>query len=134
MAFALPSWRGTIVVPALILGACASSPPAPVVDLSGSNRDSADNAASVAATRPAPVSGSYRVVRGDTLYAIAFRHGLDYRDVAAWNKIPPPYRIYAGQDLRLNPGVSALRQAPAAAETATVVAPRVPAPAQLRRR
>jgi len=40
-------------------------------------------------------------VRGDTLYAIAFRHGLDYRDVAGWNRIEPPYRIFVGQDLRL---------------------------------
>jgi lipoprotein NlpD len=62
---------------------------------------------------PAPSTGTYRVVRGDTLYAIAFRHGLDFRDVAAWNNIAPPYRIYAGQGLRLDaPGTN---HAPAAA-------------------
>ncbi len=38
---------------------------------------------------------------GDTLYAIAFRHGLDFRKVAAWNGIGPPYRIVPGQRLRL---------------------------------
>ena len=41
-------------------------------------------------------------MRGDTLYAIAFKHGLDYRDLGAWNGIAAPYRILVGQDLRLN--------------------------------
>ncbi|MBW8312883.1 MAG: peptidoglycan DD-metalloendopeptidase family protein [Rhizobium sp.] len=58
-----------------------------------------------APARPAATSvardGSYEVRRGDTLYGIAFRHGLDYREVAAWNRIPPPYTIYPGQRLRL---------------------------------
>jgi len=56
-------------------------------------------------TRPAPApptrAGDYVVARGDTLYGIAFRHGLDYRDVARRNQIAPPYTIYPGQTLRL---------------------------------
>ena len=44
----------------------------------------------------------YRVQRGDTLYSIAFRHGVDYRDLAEWNSIPPPYTIYPGRELRLS--------------------------------
>jgi len=127
IGFAMPSWRGAIVVAASILGACASGPPAPVVELSGSNGDSANRTTPAPAERPAPVSGNYRVVRGDTLYAIAFRHGLDYRDVAAWNKIAPPYRIYVGQDLRLDAGPSGPpRQAPATTGTTAAVAPRAP--------
>ncbi|HET6603150.1 MAG TPA: LysM peptidoglycan-binding domain-containing protein, partial [Xanthomonadaceae bacterium] len=52
--------------------------------------------------RPAPPARSeYVVARGDTLYQIAFRHGLDYRDVARWNGIGPPYTIYPGQRIRL---------------------------------
>lgn len=44
----------------------------------------------------------YREVRaGDTLYSIAWEAGLDYRDVAAWNNIPPPYLIKPGQKIRL---------------------------------
>jgi lipoprotein NlpD len=43
------------------------------------------------------------VQRGDTLYGIAFRNGLDFRDVAAWNGIGPPYTIHPGQRLRLYP-------------------------------
>ena len=47
---------------------------------------------------------TYVVRRGDTLYGIAFRHGLDYRDVAALNRIPAPYTIYPGQRLSLRAG------------------------------
>ena len=56
----------------------------------------------------APISGeAYRVQRGDTLYAIAWQSGVDYRLVAAWNGIRPPYRIYPGQTLRLVPPAAA---------------------------
>ncbi|HET6805197.1 MAG TPA: peptidoglycan DD-metalloendopeptidase family protein [Frateuria sp.] len=53
---------------------------------------------------PRATAGSYRVLRGDTLYSIAFRHGLDFRDLAAWNGIDAPYTIWPGQVLRLSPG------------------------------
>ena len=53
------------------------------------------------------------VQRGDTLYGIAFRNGLDYRDVAAWNGIGSPYTIYPGQRLRLS-GASSGRRTVAA--------------------
>jgi lipoprotein NlpD len=43
----------------------------------------------------------YTVRAGDTLYSIAFKHGLDYRDVARWNHIANPSRIYPGQRLAL---------------------------------
>jgi len=39
---------------------------------------------------------------GDTLYAIAFRYGLDFKTLAHWNEIPPPYTIFAEQRLRLS--------------------------------
>lgn len=44
----------------------------------------------------------YQVVKGDTLYSIAFRYGLDYRDLAKKNGIEPPYNIAVGQILALN--------------------------------
>lgn len=47
-----------------------------------------------------PLSGVYQVARGDTLYSIAWRYGLDHRDLARWNGITDPYRIYPGQRLR----------------------------------
>jgi lipoprotein NlpD len=39
---------------------------------------------------------------GDTLYAIAQRYGLDYRDVARWNGIDPGDVIHPGDRLRLS--------------------------------
>jgi lipoprotein NlpD len=49
----------------------------------------------------------YRVQRGDTLFGIAWQSGVDYRLLAAWNGIRPPYRIYPGQTLRLSPPAAA---------------------------
>jgi len=46
--------------------------------------------------------GHYRVRRGDTLHAIAFNFGKDWRDIAAWNSIRSPYTIYPDQELRLS--------------------------------
>lgn len=47
--------------------------------------------------------GLYQVQRGDSLHVIAFHFGLDWRDIADWNGIAPPYTIYPGQQLRLAP-------------------------------
>jgi lipoprotein NlpD len=48
------------------------------------------------------ISGdSYTVQAGDTLFAIAFYSGNDYRDLANINNIRPPYRINIGQQLIL---------------------------------
>ena len=40
------------------------------------------------------------VVKGDTLYSIAFRLGIDFRELAARNGIQSPYIIKVGQTLR----------------------------------
>lgn len=44
---------------------------------------------------------TYRVKSGDTLYAISFRAGYDYHQLARWNRIKPPYIIKVGQILKL---------------------------------
>lgn len=49
------------------------------------------------------VGKPYKVKRGDTLYAIAFRLGLDFRELAARNGIKPPYTISVGQVLTTSP-------------------------------
>ena len=46
------------------------------------------------------VGKPYTVKRGDTLYAIAFRLGLDFRELAARNGIRAPYTINVGQVLQ----------------------------------
>ena len=75
----------------------------------------------------APRGDQYRVQRGDTLYAIAWRTDIDYRLLASWNGIRPPYRIYAGQTLRLTPP-AAVRVPPPAPSTAGVKPRPVPPP------
>lgn len=73
-----------------VLTAC-STPPAPVVERSSEVRNTA------------PVAkGHYRIRSGDTLHGIAFRFGLDHRDLARWNDIAPPYLIYPDQVLKLS--------------------------------
>ncbi|MHB1765386.1 MAG: peptidoglycan DD-metalloendopeptidase family protein [Gammaproteobacteria bacterium] len=54
------------------------------------------------------------VRQGDTLYSIAWHYGLDYRELAAWNHIAPPYLIYPGEQIQvvghsLGIGVTATR-------------------------
>lgn len=44
---------------------------------------------------------SHTVERGDTLYSIAWRYHVDWKKLAEWNGIEPPYRIYPGQTLYL---------------------------------
>ena len=79
----------------MMVSGCGRSILAPVAkdprvrDLAGSSR---------------PTAHQHVVRQGETLYAIAFNYGLDFRVVAGWNAIPAPYVIYPGQRLRLIPG------------------------------
>lgn len=52
---------------------------------------------------PASDGDTYTVREGDTLFSIAWRNDLDYRDLAAWNNIEDPSRIRPGQQLSLRP-------------------------------
>lgn len=55
-----------------------------------------------AAERPSGERPAVHVVRrGENLSSIAWRYGLDYRSIAGWNRIPPPYVIHPGQRLAL---------------------------------
>ena len=53
--------------------------------------------------RRTAIPDGHVVRRGETLYSIAMRYGLDYRDVARWNGIGRDYLIHPGQRLRLDP-------------------------------
>ena len=57
--------------------------------------------------QPPGIKLNYHTIsRGDTLYSIAWRYGLDYRTLAAMNGIGPPYTIYAGRKLKVTEGGS----------------------------
>jgi len=64
---------------------------------------------------------SYVVQRGDTLYSIAFRAGIDVRTLAALNAISSPYIIYPQQRLRLTGTVSASKATTSAHKNNTSV-------------
>jgi LysM repeat protein len=55
----------------------------------------------VSGVLPIPASGTYTVVRGDTLSAIAKRYGIPWLKLAELNDLEPPYKIEVGQVLRL---------------------------------
>lgn len=42
----------------------------------------------------------YTVKKGDTLYSVSWRYGMDYKTLASINGIKSPYNIYVGQKLR----------------------------------
>lgn len=100
----------------VLLGACASRTPAPVVERGG-----APAKATTPVATPARSGEFHTVKKGDTLYSIALEHGQAYRDVAAWNNIDNPNVIRVGQQLRIAPpeGVAVAKPvaAPAAVET-----------------
>ncbi len=91
--------RGLSALAILVAAGCASTPPAPVEDRSFGNRYSHRNQSEARGARTP--EGSYRVRKGDTLYSIAFRNGIDYRQLAQANRIGPPYTIYVGQLIQL---------------------------------
>lgn len=97
----------------VLLAACSSS----VVRETSSSSSSSHHIASK------PKYGvTVNVQRGDTLYGVAFRNGIDFRDLATWNGIGAPYTIYPGQRLRLYPSsggtVAATGASPATTATA----------------
>ena len=104
----------------LLLVGCAARPRAVVVERS------VDTRPPPAAPRSPAQPADYVVVRGDTLYAIAFRHGVDFHALARWNGIAAPYTIYPGQRLRLS-GDGQLAQRPATPPPAVATAPKPPA-------
>lgn len=91
-----------------LLGACATAK-APVAARQGkeppevtvSSSSAPAPAAAMAPEKKPP--GGHLVDKGDTLYSIAWRYHLDYKSIASWNAIAPPYVIYPGQRLRLAP-------------------------------
>ncbi|CAM5249577.1 Peptidase M23 OS=Rhodanobacter lindaniclasticus OX=75310 GN=B1991_12320 PE=3 SV=1 [Rhodanobacter lindaniclasticus] len=105
-----------LFVVAALLAGCGTMRSSVVIEpAAGSYSSPAAVPASRVARTPIP-GGSYVVAKGDTLYSIAFRNGVDFRDLAQWNAIAVPYTIWPGQRLTLSP--------PAAAK----VAPHAPAP------
>ena len=102
---------------ALTLAGCVTINDAPVVELSTDP-----------GTPIAPGSAAdHVVVGGETLYGIAFRHGLDYRALAVWNSVQPPFVIQPGQLLRLSPPPRAHAAADMQGDASALVEPKLQA-------
>jgi lipoprotein NlpD len=43
----------------------------------------------------------YIVVKGDTLYSIAYRAGVDVKQLIRWNHLAKPYTLFPGQTIKL---------------------------------
>ncbi|MCP5269424.1 MAG: peptidoglycan DD-metalloendopeptidase family protein [Zoogloeaceae bacterium] len=83
--------RFALALTVLLLSACASLSPAPVVDRAGASRGEGS------------AKEFYTVKKGDTLYSIARDHGIDYRELVVMNRIENPGQIRVGQQLRVAP-------------------------------
>lgn len=87
------AWVRSLVLGAVLLGGCASE---------------------------SFMEHDYVVQPGDTLYSIAWRHHLDYHELAQWNGLGTDFRISVGQRLVLGPGRVASRAPPAKPEGSSV--------------
>ena len=108
-----------MVAVGLLVSACAEHPPAVIedrsvrrVDVAPEVRQAASNERQVMPNKQAaldtglPQGPDYLVQQGDTLYSVAFRLGMDYRTLARFNEIEPPFTILVGELLRTTPPVS----------------------------
>lgn len=77
-------------------------------------------------SQPARAPSSYTVRRGDTLYSIAARYDVDYRELARFNGIGNDYRILVGQVIRF-PNRATASKSPLARPT-PAVQPAAPPP------
>jgi lipoprotein NlpD len=87
---------GWLLLCAASLQACSfSQPAAPIRDA---------NRRSHTIRHPVRPTADHVVVQtGDTLFRIAFDHGLEYRQLARWNGLDDPSKIRVGDSLRLTP-------------------------------
>jgi lipoprotein NlpD len=93
-----------LLTAAIILAGCAPQPVrhAPIVERSTEMKKPAQATPVQPVQIKKPVeTQNYVVQKGDTMYSIAFMHGVDYRDLAELNKIDNPGAIQIGQQLRI---------------------------------
>ncbi len=97
--------RLVVVLFALLLAACESNPPAPVIERTSTSKPKPPEAKPTDAKISAAKDwrpDSHIVKKGDTLFGIGLEYGIDYKEIAAANNIIAPYPIKIGQiiDLR----------------------------------
>lgn len=111
-----------LILMTLMLTACSGGKA--VAPLGGHYGDSRTQQQQTRASANAPFN--YVVRKGDTLYSISFRYGMDYRDLARANGIGPPYTIYVGQKLKLRGATTTQRTRVAASQPKATAPKSVP--------
>lgn len=84
----VPAILAAAIAVAVVAVSCSSTRPAPIYGWNW--------------TGPAP-EGFYLVKSGDSLSLVAERSGVSTRTLAKWNRLRPPYTIYADTLLRIAP-------------------------------
>ena len=116
----------TVAMLLILLAGCRASGNhrAPIDDRAGSGRNATVEERDASAKKlPAPGKKPgqreqegrpqfYVIQKGDTLYSIAFEHGLDYREVAVRNNIENPAAIKIGQQIKLLPSEEGVEERP----------------------
>ncbi|RKZ88732.1 MAG: peptidase M23 [Gammaproteobacteria bacterium] len=98
--------RIVLILLILALTACGGGSKAVApVGVYGSKANATQSKATQPKTRqsrptPSKPPSVYQVKKGDTLYSISWRYGMDYKNVAKINNIRPPYKIVIGQKIR----------------------------------
>jgi len=80
------------------------------------------------ASRAASAPDTHTVRRGESLYRIADRYGLEWRELARRNGIGSPYTIYPGQELRLRGSAVASRPSSASPSSSPTASGSSPEP------
>ena len=89
--------RVFLILLMFILSACGGSQTVAPVGTQGYKYSQAKTSQSKHTISQAPKT--YNVKKGDTLYSISWRYGMDYKTIAKINNIRSPYNIYVGQKL-----------------------------------
>lgn len=106
-----------------MLGGCVNNATAPITNKSVVRPEpvTVHRAGSRQDQRAAAHPQSYIVQRGDTLYSIAWRFGIDFRNLSRWNRLSDPDLIQVGQRLWLRARPDPRSKPSAIAKTKSVV-------------
>ena len=127
----IPTLIGGLVILSVLV-ACAETPLAPVDDRTASSASAISGNLPASSREPIvtqlSLGSPYTVRRGDTLYSIAFRLGIDFKSLARRNAIVAPYTIFPGQVLatdpqRAKPQASLAKVEKEAVETGKILSP-----------
>jgi LysM repeat protein len=120
------SMRSIIYPGQKIKVSAGDSAPAPAAPAPAAPAPAAPAAAPALAVTSAPATGSYTVKAGDTLSAIASRHGVKLSDLLSANQLGMTTVIYPGSKLVIPGGSGQANTQPAPAAPQPAAAPLVP--------